>query len=72
MNVEKNFYVSMIDQLNLKVELKKNSLAKKIENLAEIDVRKKYGFLIINLQSMELISVISDFIERKLILVYSK
>ena len=37
--VEKIFNVSMIDQLNLKVELTKNSLAKKIEYLGEINVK---------------------------------
>lgn len=30
--------VTSLDQLNLKVELNKNTLAKKIENLTEIDV----------------------------------
>lgn len=36
--VQKQYIVAVIDQLNLKVELKKKTLAKKIENLAEFDV----------------------------------
>ena len=36
--VQKQYIVAVIDQLNLKVELKKKTLAKKLENLAEFDV----------------------------------
>lgn len=36
--VTKTYMVTSLDQLNLKVELNKNTLAKKIENLTEIDV----------------------------------
>lgn len=35
----KNYLVASLDQLNLKVEISKNTLARKIENLTEIDVK---------------------------------
>ena len=44
---EKQYMATTIDQLNLKVELRKQSLAKKIESLSEVDVifkKKKINF----------------------------
>ena len=42
--VEKQYMVTIIDHLNLKVELIKNTLAKKIENLTEVDVKYIFFF----------------------------
>jgi len=37
--VQKQYIVAVLDQLNLKVEINKRSLGKKLENLAEVDVK---------------------------------
>lgn len=46
---EKQYMATTIDQLNLRVELRKQSLAKKIESLSEVDVifkKKTMNFLL--------------------------
>ena len=72
--VQKQYIVAVIDQLNLKVELKKKTLAKKLENLAEFDVIFLFIYrrILKNLKDLELIAVFSDFIEKKMIIVYRK